>query len=52
MQKVLSESSEKFTTLNHLKNRLIRLDNQQRAYFSSRQKVNGETESSKKVSNL
>lgn len=50
MQKVLSESAEDFTTLTHLKNRLICLDNQQRAYYSSRQKINTETEASEKIS--
>ena len=49
MEKVLSESAEDFTTLTHLKNRLIRLDNQQRVYLSSRQKVNAETDSLKKT---
>ena len=49
MQKVLSESAEDFTTLTHLKNRLIRLDNQQRVYFFSKQKVNAETDSLKKT---
>ena len=40
MQKMLSESAENFTTLTHLKNHLIHLNNQQCAYFSSRQKAN------------
>ncbi|SLM35175.1 Zinc finger, CCHC-type [Lasallia pustulata] len=49
MQKVLSESSEDFNTLTKLKDRLIRLDNQQRNYFASRQKANTETEATKKT---
>ncbi|SLM39543.1 hypothetical protein LPUS_10112 [Lasallia pustulata] len=49
MQKVLSESSEDFTTLTKLKDRLICLDSQQRNYFASRQKANIKTETTKKT---
>ncbi|SLM34598.1 Zinc finger, CCHC-type [Lasallia pustulata] len=49
MQKVLSESSKDFNTLIKLKDRLIRLDNQQRNYFASKQKANTETEAIKKT---
>ena len=52
MQKMLSESAENFIILTHLKNYLIYLNNQQHTYFFSRQKINTETETSKKTSFL
>ena len=44
MQKVLSESAEEFSTLTKLKDRLIRLDSQQRNYLSLQQKSNTDME--------